>query len=284
MPVTRSIFRDSLFAGRNVVISGGGTGIGYAIARELACLGATVILCSRSLDHLEPARAALEAAGGQAIALQCNIREPDAVETFWDAVSARVGQIHALVNNAGGQFLSAAVDISPNGWRAVIETNLSGTFNMCRAAYQHGMQANGGAIVNIVADMWRGFPNMAHTGAARAGVVNLTQSLALEWADSGVRVNAVAPGLIDSSGLHSYPEAVRGMLSAVAQEVPAQRMGTEAEVAAAVTFLLTPAAAYISGATLRIDGAGSLYRLQGYTIPPHTPWPAYDAGSEEAPS
>jgi citronellol/citronellal dehydrogenase len=152
---------------------------------------------------------------------------------------------------------------------------------MCRAAYLHSMQAHGGAIVNIVADMWRGFPNMAHTGAARAGVVNLTQSLALEWAASGIRINAVAPGLIDSSGLRTYPEAVREMLGVVAQEIPAQRMGTEAEVAAAVTFLLSPGAAYISGATLRIDGAGSLYRLQGYTIPPHAPWPAYNPADEE---
>src|SRR5215469_13779982 len=144
---------------------------------------------------------------------------------------------------------------------------------MVRAAPGAGMRWYSGSIVNIVMEMWRGFPGMAHTGAARAGVVNLTQSLALEWAASGVRVNAVAPGLIDSSGLKTYPEAVRAMLSAVAQDIPAQRMGTEAEVAAAVTFLLSPAATFISGATLRIDGAGSLYRLQGYTIPPHTPWP-----------
>lgn len=275
MPYTRSIFRDGLFAGQNIVVSGGGTGIGFAIARELASLGATVIICSRSLDHLEPARAALEAEGGKAIALPCDIRDADAVTGFWDAAIERVGQIHGLVNNAGGQFLSPAAAISPNGWRAVIETNLSGTFNMCRAAYLSGMQVHGGAIVSIVADMWRGFPNMAHTGAARAGVVNLTQSLALEWAAAGVRVNAVAPGVIDSSGLKTYPEAVRAMLGAVAQEIPAQRMGTELEVAAAVTFLLSPGAAYISGATLRVDGAGSLYRLQGYTIPTHTPWPAY---------
>jgi citronellol/citronellal dehydrogenase len=271
----QSVFRAGLFEGKNVVVSGGGTGIGFAIARELASLGATVIICSRSMDHLDPARATIEAVGGRVIALPCNIREAESVESFWTAAVERVGLVDALVNNAGGQFLSPAEAISPNGWRAVIETNLTGAFNMARAGYLQSMRARGGAIVNIVADMWRGFPGMAHTGAARAGVVNLTQTLALEWAASSVRVNAVAPGLIDSSGLQTYPTPVRATFAAMAREIPAQRMGAEAEVAAAVIFLLSPAAAYISGATLRVDGAGSLYRLQGYTIPEHDPWPAY---------
>ncbi len=260
MGTAQSVFRSGLFTGKTIVVSGGGTGIGRAIARELASLGATVIICSRSAEHLEPTRAEIEASGGRAIALTCNIREADEVEAFWDSVIERAGPVDALVNNAGGQFISPAEMISPNGWQAVIETNLTGAFNMARAAYLHGIREGGGAIVNIVADMWRGFPGMAHTGAARAGVVNLTQTLALEWAASGVRVNAVAPGLIDSSGLKTYPEAVRMQLGAIANDIPAQRMGTEEEVAAAVIFLLSPAAAFISGATLRVDGAGSLYR------------------------
>jgi citronellol/citronellal dehydrogenase len=282
MGAAESIFRSGLFSGKTAVVSGGGTGIGRAIARELASLGATVIICSRSAEHLEPTRAEIEASGGHALALTCNIRDADAVETFWDRVIERVGPIDALVNNAGGQFLSPAELISPKGWHAVIETNLTGAFHMSRAAYLHGMRERGGAIVNIVADMWRGFPGMAHTGAARAGVVNLTQTLALEWAVSGVRVNAVAPGLIDSSGLKTYPEMVRAQLAAIAKDIPAQRMGTEEEVAAAVVFLLSSAAAFISGATLRVDGVGSLYRLQGYNIPEHPTWPAFGGGAEGA--
>lgn len=282
MGTTKSIFRPGLFTGKTAVVSGGGTGIGRAIARELASLGATVVICSRAAEHLEPTRAEIEMAGGRAIALTCNIRDTDAVEAFWDSAIERAGPVDALVNNAGGQFLSPAESISPKGWHAVIETNLTGAFNMSRAAYLHGMRERGGAIINIVADMWRGFPGMAHTGAARAGVVNLTQTLALEWAQSGVRVNAVAPGLIDSSGLKTYPEALRAQLATIAKDIPAQRMGTEEEVAAAIVFLLSPAAAFISGATLRVDGAGSLYRLQGYTIPQHEPWPSYDGGAEDA--
>ncbi|HZC79579.1 MAG TPA: SDR family oxidoreductase, partial [Ktedonobacterales bacterium] len=188
----------------------------------------------------------------------------------------QAGPLHALVNNAGGQFMSPAEAISPKGWHAVVETNLTGTFQMARAALAHGMREHGGAIVNIVAEVWRGFPGMAHSGAARAGVINLTQTLALEWARYGVRVNAVAPGIINSSGLRTYPEAVQAQLASIARDVPAQRMGTESEVAAAVIYLLSPAAAFTSGTTLKMDGAGSLYRLQGYVIPEHEPWPAWD--------
>jgi citronellol/citronellal dehydrogenase len=272
----RSIFREGLFDGQVVVVSGGGTGIGRAIARELASLGAMVVICSRDLGHLEPTRAEIEASGGQVTALPCNIREPEAVESLFATVVERHGRVDGLVNNGGGQFLTPAEAITPKGWHAVVETNLTGTFYMCRAALERSMREQGGSIVNIVMEMWRGFPGMAHSGAARAGVVNLTQTLALEWAQFGVRINAVAPGLIASSGLRRYPAEIQAQLATIAQDVPAQRMGTESEVAAAVLYLLSPAAAFVSGATLKVDGAGSLYRLQGYTIPEHTPWPAWD--------
>jgi citronellol/citronellal dehydrogenase len=275
-----SIFREGLFAGQTIVVSGGGTGIGRATARELAALGATVVIGSRDPRHVEPTRDEIVAAGGQAEALICNIRDPDSVEAFFARVTERYGRVHGLVNNAGGQFLSPAEHISPKGWHAVVETNLTGTFYMTRAAFAHSMRDHGGAIVNIVMENWRGFPGMAHSGAARAGVVNLTQTLALEWAQHAIRINAVAPGLIDSSGLLRYPEEVRAQLGGIGREVPAGRMGTESEVASAAIYLLSPAAAFISGATLRVDGAGSLYRLQGYTIPEHEPWPAFDALSE----
>jgi citronellol/citronellal dehydrogenase len=162
-----------------------------------------------------------------------------------------------------------------------VETNLTGTFLMSRAALDSGMRERGGAIVNIVSEMWRGFPGMAHSGAARAGVVNLTQTLAIEWAMYGIRVNAVAPGIIDSSGLKTYPPAVQAQVADIVAETPALRLGTESEIASAISFLLSPAASYISGATLRVDGASSLYRLQGYTIPGHLAWPRFDLFAED---
>jgi citronellol/citronellal dehydrogenase len=264
-----------LFADTVVIVSGGGTGIGRATARELAALGATVILCSRAPEHLEPTVNEIVAAGGRAEARVCNIRDAQAVAALFDTVAQRHGRIDGLVNNAGGQFMSPAEAISPKGWHAVVETNLTGTFYMCQAAYAHGMKEHGGAIVNIVVENWRGFPGMSHSGAARAGVVNLTQTLALEWAQHGIRINSVAPGIINSSGLKHYGADVTARLERVAREVPAGRMGTESEIAAAVIYLLSPAAAFISGTTLRVDGAGSLYRLQGYVIPEHEPWPAH---------
>ena len=271
-----SAFRPGLFTGQTVVVSGGGTGIGRAIARELASLGATVVICSRSMEHLETTRAEIAAAGASVSAFVCNIREPESVERFFAQVAELHGHVDGLVNNAGGQFLSPAEFITPKGWHAVVETNLTGAFNMCKAALGCGMRERGGSIVNIVAEMWRGFPGMAHTGAARAGVVNLTQTLALEWSPYGVRVNAVAPGNINSRALRPYPPEVPAQLAGIAAETPARRMGTEREVASAVTFLLSPAAAYISGATLRVDGASSLYRLQGYVIPEHASWPEWE--------
>ena len=276
-----SIYRPGLFSDQVIVVSGGGTGIGRATARELAALGAHVVICSRSSDHLEPTRAEITAAGGAVTALTCNIRDPESVETLFATVEERLGGVHGLVNNAGGQFLSPAEAITPKGWHAVVETNLTGGFLMAQAAFRHGMRDHGGAIVSIVAEIWRGFPGMAHSGAARAGVVNLTQTLALEWGRYGIRVNAIAPGIIDSSGLKTYPDAVQAQLASIARETPANRMGTEGEIATSVIFLLSPAAAYISGATLKVDGASSLYRLQGYVIPEHTPWPTYSAFGDE---
>jgi citronellol/citronellal dehydrogenase len=281
-PAVRSVFRDGLFSGKTIVVSGGGTGIGRATARELASLGAHIIICSRSLEHLEPAREEIAGSGGKVTALICNIREPDSVEAFFAMAREQgVERVDGLVNNAGGQFISPAEGITPRGWHAVVETNLTGAFLMSRAVLDAGMREHGGAIVNIVAEMWRGFPGMAHTGAARAGVVNLTQSLALEWAVYGIRVNAVAPGIIDSSGLKTYPPAVQEQVAGIAAETPSSRLGTESEIASTVTFLLSPAAAYISGATLKVDGASSLYRLQGYTIADHMPWPRFTLFDED---
>ncbi len=280
--VSKSVFRDGLFTGKTIVVSGGGTGIGRATAHELAALGAHVVICSRSIEHLEPTRDEIARAGGKVTALTCNIREPDGVTAFFATIREQQGRVDGLVNNAGGQFLSPAEAITPRGWQAVLETNLTGAFLMSRAALDAGMREHGGAIVNIVSEMWRGFPGMAHSGAARAGVVNLTQTLALEWAIYGIRVNAVAPGIIDSSGLKTYPPAVQEQVAGIAADTPSLRLGTESEIASAVTFLLSPAASYISGTTLKVDGASSLYRLQGYTIADHAPWPEFSLWGEES--
>ena len=161
------------------------------------------------------------------------------------------------------------------GWNAVIETNLTGTFLMCREAHQQWMGKHGGAIVNIVANFWNGMPLMAHTSAARAGVANLTKSLALTWASNGVRINSVAPGIIKSSGLKTYPPMIITMLQEMKKETPAKRLGTESEVSSSVVFLLSPAAAFITGETVRVDGADSLYR-QMMPIADHDKLPPYD--------
>jgi citronellol/citronellal dehydrogenase len=254
-----SVFRPGLFDGRVALVTGGGTGIGRCIAHELASLGATVVIAARRPEPLRDTVAEITADAGRADHLPLDVRDADAVEGAVTVVVDRHGRLDFLVNNAGGQFPSPAETISPNGWRTVIDLNLNGTFLMTRAAYNGWLRDNGGAVVNIVADMWNGFPGMAHTGAARAGVVNLTKTLALEWARSRVRVNAVAPGLIFSSGMDTYPEAVQRMAAESARKLPVGRIGTESEVSAAVAFLLSDAAAFITGETLRVDGAGSLH-------------------------
>ncbi len=256
----QSIFRAALFAGQTIIVTGGGSGIGWAVAHELASLGAQVVIAGRKLEKLESVKAEIDEAGGLITAVSTNIKSEEEVAALFDQVIARFGKVDGLVNNAGGQFASPAEFISLKGWTAVVETNLTGTFLMCREAYNRGMNVHGGAIVNMLMDNSRGFPGMAHSAAARAGIENLTKTLAVEWARSGVRLNAVAPGLINSSGLDNYPEAMRPLIEQTIQDTPAKRMGTESEVAATITFLLSPAAAFISGETIKIDGAGSLWR------------------------
>jgi len=256
----QSIFRAALFAGQTIIVTGGGSGIGRAVAHELASLGAQVVIAGRKLEKLESVKAEIDEAGGLITAVSTNIKSEEEVAALFDQVIARFGKVDGLVNNAGGQFASPAEFISLKGWTAVVETNLTGTFLMCREAYNRGMNVHGGAIVNMLMDNSRGFPGMAHSAAARAGIENLTKTLAVEWARSGVRLNAVAPGLINSSGLDNYPEAMRPLIEQTIQDTPAKRMGTESEVAATITFLLSPAAAFISGETIKIDGAGSLWR------------------------
>ena len=271
-----SIFRPGLFDGQVVFITGGGTGIGRAVARELASLGASVAICSRKMEHLEKTRAEIEAAGGQVFARACNIRSEEEVNATVQAALERFGRLDGLVNKAGGQFFSPTEQITPRGWQAVIETNLTGNFYMSQAVMRHWMREHGGAIVSVVIDIWRGFPHLAHSSAARAGVENLTKTLAVEWAPYHIRINSVAPGIIQSSGLSNYDPAT---LKNIASYIPSRRLGSESEVAAAVTILLSPAASYITGDTLRVDGASSLWRTN-YEIAEHTPTLPY-SGFEE---
>jgi len=257
----QSVFAPRLFAGQVVVVTGGGSGIGRCVAHELASLGATVALVGRKSEKLQAVALEIAQDGGQASQHVCDIRQEDAVTATVTAILALHGRIHGLVNNAGGQYMAPLETISAKGWDAVISTNLTGGFLMARECYGQSMRKAGGAIVNIVADMWGSMPGMGHSGAARAGMVSLTETAAAEWAGQGVRVNAVAPGYIASSGMDHYPEAMGPMLREMAKTVPLGRFGTEAETSAGIVFLLSPAAAFISGTTLRIDGARPQVRM-----------------------
>ncbi len=257
-PGYRSVFKPGLFAGRIGWVTGGGSGIGRCVAHELASLGATVVLSGRTVAKLDTVAAEIAADGGRAEALPLDIRDEDAVKAATAEVVRRHGRIDALVNNAGGQFPSPLASISKRGFDAVVGNNLTGGFLVMREAFVQSMQKHGGAIVNMTADFRNGMPGMAHSGAARAGMSNLTMSAAFEWAHAGVRVNAVAPGWVASSGMDTYQGAVRALLPKLKAHVPLRRLATEAEVSAAIVFLLSPAAAFITGVTLQIDGGASL--------------------------
>ena len=250
----RSVFQPGLFKGKVVIVTGGGSGIGRCTAHELAALGAAVAIFGRKVEKLDAVRNEIEAAGGVCSTHVCDIREEDAVRAAITQVLTQRGRIDGLVNNAGGQFPSPLSAISAKGWDAVVRNNLTGGFLMARECLTQWMGAAGsGAIVNIIADIWGGMPGMGHSGAARAGMLNFTETAALEWAP--IRVNAIAPGWIASSGMDQYPAAMRDTIRGMKKLVPLQRLGTESEVSAAIVFLLSPAASFISGACLRVDGA-----------------------------
>ena len=239
-----SVFRPGLFAGRTLWVTGGGSGIGRCVAHELASLGARVIISGRTQEKLD--RVAQE------------IRDEEAVKAAVATMVEKVGPIAGLVNNAGGQFPAPLQAISKRGFEAVVSNNLTGGFLMMREVFLQSMQEHGGAIVNMTADFRNGMPGMGHSGAARAGMSNLTMSAAFEWASCGVRVNAVAPGWVASSGMDSYGGAVKALIPKLREHVPLRRLATEAEISAAIVFLLSPGAAFITGITVQIDGAASL--------------------------
>jgi citronellol/citronellal dehydrogenase len=251
----QSIFKASLFAGQTVVITGGGSGIGRCTAHELAALGAEVAIVGRNADKLNAVQAEIRDDGGRASIHPADIRDEAAVSGVIDAILNEHGRIDGLFNNAGGQYRAPLENITTKGFEAVVRNNLTGGFIVMREVYSKWMKEHGGAVVNMIADIWHGWPHFAHSAAARGGMLTLSESAATEWAAAGVRVNTIAPGSIASSGLDTYDskdtEFIRNQ---VAHTIPLQRFGTEAEAAAAVVFLLSPAASFITGTCIRVDG------------------------------
>lgn len=259
-----SVFALGLFAGKTIIVTGGGSGIGRCTAHELAHLGADVVIVGRNPDKLATVVAEITEDGGKVASQVCDIRDEASVIATIEAVLAANGRIDGLVNNAGGQYRTEMKTISTKGFEAVVRNNLTGGFIFMREVYTRWMEANGGAIVNIIADIWNGWPEFAHSGAARGGMLTLTETAACEWAHSGVRVNSVAPGGIASSGFDKYAPEITQRLLDYAALVPLGRYGTEAEISAAITYLLSPAAAYVTGTCLRVDG-GAPNKRQTWT-------------------
>lgn len=253
-----SVFRPGLFTDQVIVVTGGGSGIGRCVAHELAALGARVVITGRNEDKLARVKAEITEDGGQADTIAFDIRDEDQVKAAVAEIVKRHGAIHGLVNNAGGQFPAPMAAISKRGFDAVVTNNLTGGFLMMREVFNQSMHKTGGAVVNMTADMWNGMPGMAHSGAARAGMANLTKTAAFEWAYAHVRVNAVAPGWIASSGMDSYGPAMAPMIRSLKNNLPMKRMGLEAEVSAVICFLLSPGAAFVTGITVAIDGGAPL--------------------------
>lgn len=252
-----TIFKAGLFSGDVAIVTGGGTGIGLVVARELGGLGAKIAICGRRMEPLQQASESLRKEGIEVFASTCDIRDYEAVKAFAEQAKETLGPVSVLVNNAGGQFPIMAEALSPKGFEAVIRNNLIGTWNMTHAVATTSMIPNkGGRIVNVIAQIARGFPGMVHTGAARAGVDNMTKTLSIEWATHGLRVNAVAPGVIRTTGTAQYPPE---LLERAQHATPIKRLGTSEEVAHLVTYLVSKAADFVTGQTYYIDGGASLW-------------------------
>ena len=267
----RSVFRPGLLAGRVALVTGGGTGIGFGIASSLALAGAEVAIASRKPEHLEPAAAKLRATGAKVSAVEVNVREPESVARMVAQVRQQHGRLDILVNNAAGNFYAASATLSPNAWRAVVETDLYGTFYCCQAAYPVMKAQGGGRIISISMTLhYRGWPLMAHATAAKAGVDALTRTLALEWARDRITVNAVAPGPIPTEGVRkaftppgSEAPDLFGMDKYAAETIPLGRWGTPEDIGQMVTFLASPAGDWITGAIMVVDGGAWLSGGQG---------------------
>lgn len=269
------LFTPGLFDGQVAIVTGGGTGIGYAVSRELGMLGAKIAICGRRPEPLAEAAESLREHAIEVHHGTADIRDPEAIATYVADVVDAFGTVDVLINNAGGQFPSPAQHISPRGFEAVVRNNLLGTWNFThRIANEVFIPNKRGRIVNITAQIARGFPGMVHTGAARAGVENMTKTLAVEWAQFGVRVNAVAPGVILTTGIKQYPPE---LLQAAVEHTPLHRLGSAEEVSHLIVYLASTYADFITGQTFCIDGGASLWGDQ-WPIPTDVPqFPPYGA-------
>ncbi len=251
------VFRDDLYAGKTVLVTGGGSGFGRAMTFMFARMGAHIVIAGRKAEKLEETREAVERLLGRAAVTTraMTIRDPDACHSLISDTFAQRGGLDLLVNNAGGQYPQAAIDFSPKGWHAVIETNLTGTFYMMQSAARAWRDAGQpGSIVNIVANVWRGMPQVAHTCAARAGVIYLAKTLATEWAPLKIRVNCVSPGAIRSEGLNVYDPAAA---AAFVDSNPMRTLGDAYDVGQAVAYLGAPSGKFVTGEVLVVDGGNS---------------------------
>lgn len=250
------MFAQDIFKNQVVLVSGGGSGIGFTIAQKYLEFGAKVWIASRNPEKISKAVEELSQYGPVSSGIM-DIREPEQVEALAQQIKEEDGRLDILINNAGGQFPSAAENISYNGFRAVVTNNLIGTFYVTQImANTFFIPQKKGNIVNIIANVFRGFPGMSHTGAARAGVDNLTKSLAVEWVRFNIQVNAIAPGIIASSGLEQYPEE---FIKNITDAIPGGEMGTTEEIAWPTLFLSSPMASYINGETIYVDAGNRLW-------------------------
>ncbi|MES2536280.1 MAG: SDR family oxidoreductase [Pseudomonadota bacterium] len=250
-------FSEGLFEGKVVVISGGGRGIGRALAFQFVRLGASVALLGRDEDRLNATAESLRAIGGKVFAVPASIRDPEQVDRFMSDAWDHFGGIDILVNNAGGQFPQAAIDFSTKGWNAVIDTNLNGTWYMTQAAGRRWRDAGRpGVVISIAAVVSRGMPGVAHSCAARAAVISLSQTLAIEWAPLNIRLNCVAPGIIATEGMGVYSEAARAELP---KSNLMQRFGSVTDITDAVCYLAGPSGSFITGEVLTVDGGYQLW-------------------------
>jgi NAD(P)-dependent dehydrogenase (short-subunit alcohol dehydrogenase family) len=256
------------FADRTVIVTGGGSGIGRAIARRLAADGANVVVAGRTRERLDETVAEIESAGGRGLAVPTDVRDPEAVDALVGAAVDRYGALHGLVNNAAGNFVCPGIDLSPGGWRAVVDIVLNGSFYCTRAAArQFREQGGGGSVLSLIASYaWTGHPGTVHSAAAKAGVLAMTRTLAVELAPIGVRLNCLAPGPTETDGAGAALWPTDADRARVLGSVPAARFADPAEVAGAAAFLLGDHAAYVTGECLTVDG-GQWLGKKVYGVP-----------------